>query len=420
LEFAQHIISNALGTFTVARYKVAVIAYYPMPFQSVFFQAIEQREDLELQVYYLWGEGCETSIYNEEFDAEIAIDPELLDGYSYHVLPNWSRHQRFGHYFDFLNPALVPRLLSDRPDLILISGWNYLPHMAVALLSKLTDIPYILRTDTNGLLADPAPSRSPRTLYRNLLIDNASAILYSSTANRIFYEDRLGIPATRLFSSPLVVDNARFESQYQQYHPRRDDIREAIGITNDAPMVLYLGKISRLKRPRLLLEGARPLLEQRRINLVYVGEGSQRSELEEFVADEQLPQVFFEGFVPNEEVARYLSAADIFVLLSAADAFGLAINEAMVCHNALLLSQGCGAGHDLLYDGKNGFMIPGEDASEVTVALTEMLADPQTLEAMKSASASMIDQWGPAQAAAGVAHAARWIERLSSPGSVAR
>ena len=122
-----------------------------------------------------------------------------------------------------------------------------------------------------------------------------------------------------------------------------------------------------------------------------------------------LKNVFFEGFVPNEKIGQYLAVGDVFVLLSSAEPFGLAVNEAMIFDNALILSPTCGCASDLLIEGQNGYLVRESDPLSVEKALYSLVSDRETLERFKKKSGEIIEKWGPSQAAEGVVQALTYI-----------
>jgi len=81
-------------------------------------------------------------------------------------------------------------------------------------------------------------------------------------------------------------------------------------------------------------------------------------------------------YIPEEEKASYLKAADIFILPSLRDPWGLTINEAMVCEKPIITTWDVGA-KELVRD--NGIVVPSGDEEKLYEAMRDLLADRELL-----------------------------------------
>ncbi len=84
----------------------------------------------------------------------------------------------------------------------------------------------------------------------------------------------------------------------------------------------------------------------------------------------------------HEEVLRHLLAADVLVLPSLAEAFGLVVGEALAMGTAVIVSHNCGAA-DLVVDGVNGYVVPIRSADSIAAHLVELAEDKEKLTAFK-------------------------------------
>ncbi|MEQ9200843.1 MAG: glycosyltransferase, partial [Rhodospirillales bacterium] len=103
--------------------------------------------------------------------------------------------------------------------------------------------------------------------------------------------------------------------------------------------------------------------------LLFAGDGPLMTGLRR----EASADVIFAGFRNQTELPGIYRLADLFVLAASREAWGLAINEAMVCGTAVIASSECGAAHDLI-NQDCGRLVPAGDV----VALAETL--PEALE----------------------------------------
>ena len=145
------------------------------------------------------------------------------------------------------------------------------------------------------------------------------------------------------------------------------------------PVFLYLGRFTAVKRLPLLIRAharARARLA-RPCPLVLVGghpgewEGEHPLETIRRVAAEQ---VFLAGWRPHEQLPHALNAADVLVLPSVAEAFGLALVEAMACGLPVIACASHGPAA-IVRDGESGWLVAPDDERALAAALIEAASD---------------------------------------------
>ena len=173
------------------------------------------------------------------------------------------------------------------------------------------------------------------------------------------------------------------------------ELKQELGIPHDLPVVLFSGKLSPVKRPMDLLKAFQEMLKTtgRKAALVYLGDGELRPELERYRRDEDIPNVYFAGFQNQSELPRYFVAADIFVLPSRYEPWGLVVNEAMCFGLPVIVSDQVGAGGDIVRSGVNGFICPTGDVSALAAFLGKLLSDSDLRMRMGTESRKIIQQW---------------------------
>ena len=147
------------------------------------------------------------------------------------------------------------------------------------------------------------------------------------------------------------------------------------------PVFLYLGRFTVVKRlPLLIRAHARAQAQLKRpAPLVLVGGHPGEWEGEHPLATiRQLDarHVFLAGWRPHEQLPQALNAADALVLPSVAEAFGLAIVEAMACGLPVIACNAHGPS-EIVRDGESGWLIPPDDQQALTAALIEAATDPR-------------------------------------------
>jgi glycosyltransferase involved in cell wall biosynthesis len=228
-----------------------------------------------------------------------------------------------------------------------------------AALSRLSKIPHVL-TIIGGDIYDPSkrlsPGRNPflAAAVRRVLNSSTQVIAISEDIKRRARED-LGC------RSPIEVIH------YGLTPPRFDrKSRQELGIPEDSVVLISIGRLIRRKAFDTLLQAVARVREPR-LRVLVIGEGPEQARLEGLSQSLGLSaRVEFLGAIWGERKFQYLSAADMFVLSSLHEGFGLVFLEAMYCGLPVVASAS-GGQTDFLRDGETGFLTPVGD--------TEALAD---------------------------------------------
>jgi glycosyltransferase involved in cell wall biosynthesis len=121
-----------------------------------------------------------------------------------------------------------------------------------------------------------------------------------------------------------------------------------------------------------------------------VGSGATRGEIVATVRELRLAdRVTITDFV--DDPTRVLTTADVFALPSAAEAFPLALLQAMACGLPVIATR-VGGIAELVRDGTDGLLVPADDRAALTRALVTLAADAPAREAMgRSARERVVD-----------------------------
>ena len=169
----------------------------------------------------------------------------------------------------------------------------------------------------------------------------------------------------------------------------RDVARAELGIKEER-VILYVGRIEPLKGIDILLRAV-PMLEYGQDLRVLVvggnpGNDAELDRLKSLTSELGIGDtVTFTGSVPQSTLPTYYSAADVFVLPSHSESFGLAPLEAMACGTPVVVSR-VGGMKTFVNSGENGYLVPWRCPESFAQRLDVLLANPELRHAMGQAA----------------------------------
>lgn len=375
------------------KYRLAVLQSHPIQYFAPLFRRLSAEDDIDLKVLYCSRQGV-NEYADDGFGQKVKWDVPLLEGYDHTFLPNLRREDRVGDFFSLCNVAVVKDLLLGRYDALWVHGHNYGTHMLAILTARLLRIPVMMRCESHLKLQRSPLKRALRRplmtiFYRQL----CAACLPIGTLNREFYRfHRVG--SHRLFLVPYTVDNAFFKEATARYRGLEDDVRKEAGLPQDKPLILFASKFIARKRPMDLLQAYHKLRhEGADAALVLVGSGEGEQALREYVQSHNVPDVYFLGFRNQTELPKFYAVADVFVLPSEDEPWGLIINEVMCAGVPIVATSEIGAVQDLVKHGDNGFVYKATDIDSLASHLKVLVDDAELRKRMGRRSVEIIDEW---------------------------
>jgi D-inositol-3-phosphate glycosyltransferase len=274
--------------------------------------------------------------------------------------------------------AVEPGLSYD-----LIHSHYWLSGLAGLTLQQVWKIPLVhmfhtlgeMKTRLGGTWEDPLRRQAEESI-----LSGANRIIAATPAERMQLQMLYQADIRKIVVIPPGVD-------VELFHPVPvADARERIGLARDAQMILYVGRIERLKGVETLLRAA-ALLQTRGLlapscPCVAVIGGDPDHPQEEMQYLQELREtlhvenvVSFLGRRPQNELPYYYSAAQAVVMPSQYESFGMVALEAMACGTPVVAS-GVGGLLYLVRDGRTGFHIPDSDPAALADRLQRLLTDP--------------------------------------------
>jgi glycosyltransferase involved in cell wall biosynthesis len=216
--------------------------------------------------------------------------------------------------------------------------------------------------------------------------------------------------------APQAVDVDHFGAPVSD--AARTAARDRAGGPGTELLVLYVGRLVREKGMVTLVDAWMKADLGGGARLAVAGSGPLAT-----LFEEELPEARLLGQVTAEDLPALYAAADVLVLPSIHTAsfrepWGLVVNESMLQGTPVIASDAVGAAAGgLVQDGRNGFVVPAEDAGALATRLRALAADDDLRARMGAAAREDAARYTPAAWAAGMGRALETASCVESRGS---
>lgn len=241
-----------------------------------------------------------------------------------------------------------------------------------------------------------------------LTVATADRVIASTRTDGAHLELYYGAEGSRIRVVPCGVDLERFRPG------PRDEARRALGFGDEA-IALFVGRIQQLKGIEILLSAGALLAERQRrgeappFRLVIVGgrpsadddpEAREIQRLKELAISLGIgDRVLWVGAVEHEELTRYYQAADVTVMPSTYESFGLVAVESMACGTAVVASR-VGGLQATVEDGRTGYLLESRDPALYAERILELFTHPTLRQRFGEAGRRRAERFGWGRVAA--------------------
>ncbi len=317
---------------------------------------LHERGVIKTKVFYTWGEAVLENKFDPGFNKEIQWDVPLLDGYDYQFVKNHSSDPGSHHFFGIKNSTLINDIENWGADAVLIFGWNFISHYKCMRYFK-NKIPVYFRGDSTNLQRSYSFFKKYiRSLFLKYIYKHIDKAFYVGHHNKVYFQS-VGLKDNQLVYAPHAIDNVRFMETNSM------NFRIVYNIPSDSILFLYAGKFEKVKSLHTLI-GAFSEIKNDSAYLLLIGNGPEENNLKNFIND--LPSVIKNrirvgDFVNQKEMPGLYQSADVFILPSNSETWGLSVNEAMASGMSVIVSDACGCAVDLVEVGVNGYIFKHSD-----------------------------------------------------------
>ena len=326
--------------------KTLILTNIPSPYRVAFFN--ELGKSCSLTVAF---EGNSATDRNKNWQAENAkyFTPIALNGL------------RLGTD-KFLSFKII-NLLQKIWDAIIICGYSTPTAMLAIEYLRFKNIPFYLEVD-GGIIR---PDSKLKFWFKKHLISAPSG-WFSSGKTTTKYLVHYGATPEKIYQYPFTSLMQKDILPQIPILEHKKELRKALGITENK-VLISVGQFIHRKGYDILLKAAANLPKD--IGIYIIGDNPTEEYLS-LQKELSLPQVHFVGFQSKEELKKWYQAADVFVLPTREDIWGLVINEAMAQGLPIITTDKCIAGLELVKNEENGYIIPTNAISALEKAIKKI------------------------------------------------
>ncbi|HUM04671.1 MAG TPA: glycosyltransferase [Terriglobales bacterium] len=371
--------------------RIVILTEIIAPYRIPVFNALAARPDADLHVIFL----SETDPGLRQWHVyrnEIRFSHEVLRSY----------RGRVAGFNMLLTRGMSSALKKSDPQVIVAGGYNYLAMWEAQRWARKRGVPFLLWSESN--VSDARRNfRWVEAAKRKFIRSGQGYVVPGTSAAS--YLKTFGVAEDRIFVAPNAVDAEQFLEM--SVEARRDpNLRVRLRLPDR--YVLYVGRFVRSKGVFDLLDAYATLPKETRqvASLVMVGDGPEREELVRRSRAIDGGETVFPGFLQRDELPALYALADVLVLPTYSDTWGLVVNEAMACGLPVIVTRAAGCVADMVKHGENGFLTDVGDVPAMSQAMKQIVNDPGLRERLGRCSMATSARFTPQMWAEGIAEAA--------------
>lgn len=338
--------------------KVILVTNIISPYSISVYNSLLNNKNLDLKIIF-FAEKERNRKWNVDKDG-ILFDYSVLRSFHFHF-----QKIELPIYFHW---GLWSHLTRFNPDVIFICGYTYWATIESLLYARLNNKKIILRSGSH--LLSGFMKNGIVEAYKRWIIPKFDGYLSygsKSTEHLINY----GATPDKIVTGINTVDVDYFIRETNSIGSSECyKLKEKYSAKN----ILYVGNFVAHKGVFNLIKAFKKVKKNNNnAGLILVGDGIEKKKYKEFIKKNNIKDVYFPGFIHKKEIVKFYRIADLFILPSFNEVWGLVINEALASGLFVLSSKYAGASYDLIKEGCNGRVINPENIDEMNKVISKSL-----------------------------------------------
>lgn len=350
-----------------AKIKVLMVYIEPTPYILGLIDALINSQLCEIDIIFL-GENI-SQRWDLDLDAGWQILPE-------------NRWKKICRLFQLFSKAQY--------NVVHLAGWGNFLLLLIIFMTKFKRIPLAIETDT------PLPHRQFffKKIIKKLcypIFFGLADVFLPGGIRQAKYLEYYGVKSNRIIPVHMTVDVAGIKKFANSL--TSDDrlfTRQQYGINKNNIVFLYVGRLFSYKGVGDLLS-AFEKCTYNNISLLIVGDGDMREEVESAVNNNS--RIHYAGRITGMDLIKVYFAADILVLPSHCESWGLVINEAMAVNLPVIVTERVGCVENLVSHNETGLIVESENISKLHDAIELMANSAEKRIDMGKKAGQIIEEW---------------------------
>lgn len=360
--------------------KVLILHEIFTPYRIPLFNQIASLEWLDLSVYYLAASTVNKIEWkNLKFNT-------LFKSKTLKSIKVRANYERFIH----INYTLFYSLIRLDPDIIILPGFN-IASMQALLYAKLFSKPTIVWSEpTKYTEIDISVFR---LFLRKLMFKYIDAAI---TPGQLAKEYLLSLSGDNrrekdIYKAFQSVDTDYYNDVMRKY--KKDEAVKNFKSKYCQKNILFIGQIIERKGIWEMLKVFESINKNNsEIGLIILGSGEELNKLKEYVIENKISNIHFEGFIQQKDILKYFAISDIFMLLSHFDCNPLVIYEAISSGLPIIANYKVGNTPELVHDDKNGFIVDIENVPDIVEKTLKIMQNEKILKSFSDYSIKLSEK----------------------------
>ena len=280
--------------------------------------------------------------------------------------------------------------LKRKYKLIHVAGWSRLKILLIILLSRIFFIPVAVESDT--------PLNSEISVWKKIIKKCLYPVLFKFPVfflpggmRQANYLNHYGVRSKKIVNAQMTVDIEHIQNSIVTISAvARDQLRLDHDVAQQDIVFLYVGRLLDWKGIRELI-AALKLMKNTRAKLWIVGGGELTDEVQ-LETRENMNITYF-GRISGDLLWPIYHAADVLVLPSYWEPWGLVVNEAMAVGKPAIVTETVGCIDDLVLNLHTGLVVPPKSITALSDAMRFMLENPEKIKSMAENAKKHIARW---------------------------
>lgn len=361
--------------------KVAIVTNILSPYRIPLFNQIHKMENIDLTVYLL-SHNEKNRLWS--IDSNTAFKCKILPDYGF----DWSNSVGLICHF---NPHIYSEIKKENFDLVICGGYDSLTALILLTMSKIEKIPFILWSGSTQYENRGIFRIIGKPIISLFSKHSDSFIAYGSRAKQFLISN--GVAEKKIFKAYNTVDINYYKNECLRHKDKKSILLKENNIKQNK-CILYVGQLTARKGLKTLLDAFKKInIDDSGIALLIVGEGGQKQKYIDYCSSNDIDNVYFLGYKAIDELPKYYSIADVFILPSLSEVWGLVINEAMACSLPIITTNYVGASEDLVLNGQNGYIVNSNDSEDLYTKIKSIITNDNLKNQMEMQSLEIINKY---------------------------